>query len=196
MLRRFRHSLVARITLLGVALALIGIAGRMAALQWVLRPDIQELVSSQQLALATYMARDIDGKILARQGLVERLAQALPRELLARPAELEMWLAERYALDPLFSLGVIVVPPDGEALIAEAPTLPGRRALKYRDSDWFVAVRDSGRPAIGRPLRGRASNQPLLIMAAPVLDGKGRLLAVLAGVTALAAPGFLDLVQE
>jgi diguanylate cyclase (GGDEF)-like protein len=146
--------------------------------------------------MATYVARDIDAKIVSRQSLVERLAKALPRELLARPAELEQWLAERQTLDPLFSNGIFVVPPDGEGAIADAPAVTTRKTLSYRNSDWFVAVRDSRRPAIGRPTRGRATKEPLVIMAAPVLDGDGRLLAVLAGVTALAAPGFLDLVQE
>jgi diguanylate cyclase (GGDEF)-like protein len=89
-----------------------------------------------------------------------------------------------------------VVPLDGQGLIAESPVLAGRRELDFRKEDWFHAARDDGLFSIGKPKEGRISKQGLITMAAPVHDGRGRIVAIINGTTTLDAPGFLNLIQN
>ncbi len=91
-LRRFLNSIVTRVTLLGLVIVLSGTALRFVVFSDFLREDIATLAASQQLALATYVAHDIDRKITEREQLLRRMARSLPAELLTRPEELHAWL--------------------------------------------------------------------------------------------------------
>ena len=82
------------------------------------------------------------------------------------------------------------------ALLAQYPVVPGRDKLAFSDSDWFQAALRADAPVMSKPQRGRASGEPILVMAAPVRDAAGAVLAVVAGVVALNSPGFLDRLQE
>ncbi|HTZ00291.1 MAG TPA: diguanylate cyclase [Rhodocyclaceae bacterium] len=193
---RFRNRLVVRLAVLAGILVAVAAGARLTLLSSVLRDGIQELVGSHLLSVATYVAGDIDGKILARQRLLEALTRELPPTLLTEPRQLETWLAERHRLAPLFSRGLLVVRPDGQRAIADYPVIAGRRQLDFTASDWFIAVRDRRSFAVGKAGTSRLIGKGIIVMAVPMLDAKGRLLAVIAGVTALDAPGFLDLVQD
>lgn len=184
-----------RLIAFALALVLLGLLVRILLLSGFLREEIEQLITAQQISQADYVAQDIDAKIRARQDLVRQLADHLPVDLLRRPDALQAWLVERQDLYPLFSSGLTVIDLAGIAL-ADASPLEGRRGASYADRDWFKAVRNSGKSVMSPPLLGRISRQPSIVMAAPIKDGYGNLFAVLAGTTALAAPGFLDLVQE
>lgn len=188
-------SLKTRLIVFALALVLVGLAIRVVIMTDFMRDELQQLVSAQQLSLATYVAQDIDAKLRTRQELVRRLAEQLPRNLLQQSDALAAWLAARHDSQSLFSAGLIVVSPAGIAT-TDYPSLPGRRGTSYADRDWFLAIRNSGTSAMGAPTIGRSTHRPGIVMAAPIKDARGQLLGVLAGVTTLNAPGFLDLVQN
>jgi diguanylate cyclase (GGDEF)-like protein len=195
-LRRLASSLVFRLIAFGILLVVLSQFIRLAILSEGLRHDIQEVVASQQLSLATYVAKDIDGKIRMRRQLLETLAKEVPTELLQRPRELDDWLARRHGANPLFSLGLFVVPASGDGIVADFPSVPERRRIRFSDLEWFNQARNEARFAIGKPTLGRASHKPVVVMAAPCFNRAGQVVAVVAGATALDAPGFLDLVQN
>lgn len=194
--RRIARSLVVQVVALALVITIFGTAVRFTLLSNTLRDSIEELVTAHLLSEATFVASDIDEKIRARKQLLETMAKQLPPSLLEQPRELERWLAERHALAPYFSLGMTVVPADGHGVLAEFPLVPGRRQLDFSDSDWFRAARDNAAFAIGKPTVGRVVNQGIIVMAAPILDARGRVRAVLNGVSTLDTPGFLNLIQN
>lgn len=194
--RRLANSLIVQVVALALLITIIGTAIRFTLLSNTMRDGIQALVTAHLLSEATYVAGDIDEKIRARKRLLETMARQLPPALLEHPRALEGWLAEHHALAPYFSLGLAVLPANGNGVIAEFPLLPGRRQLDFSDSDWFRAARDNRAFAIGKPTVGRVVNQGIIAMAAPILDARGRVLAVIHGATTLDAPGFLNLIQN
>ncbi len=189
-IRRITDSIFTRLMLLGLCLVVLGIVLRHQALTDFLRKDLATVVESQQLALASYIARDVDDKIVQRQALLERLAAAMPPDLLEQPEKLRAWLRERYEYQPLFSAGLFVVDARGIAL-ADYPALEGRVGADYSDRD-YIAAGLAGKPHVGRPVMGRAAKEPVLPISVPVRDDKGEVKGVLAGISALAAPGFLN----
>jgi diguanylate cyclase len=189
-IRRITDSIFTRLMLLGLCLVLLGIVLRHHALTDFLRKDLATVVESQQLALASYVARDVDDKIVQRQALLERLAAAMPPELLEQPEKLRAWLRERYEYQPLFSAGLFVVDVRGVAL-ADYPVLEGRVGTDYSDRD-YIAAGLSGTPYVGRPVIGRAAKEPVLPIGVPLRDRNGEVRGVIAGISALAAPGFLN----
>lgn len=189
-IRRITDSIFTRLMLLGLCLVVLGIVLRHHALTDFLRKDLSAVVESQQLALARYVARDVDDKIVQRQALLQHLAAAFPPDLLEQPEKLRAWLQERYEYQPLFSAGLFVVDARGIAL-ADYPVLEGRVGAGYADRD-YIAAGLAGNPYVGRPVIGRAAKEPILPIAVPLRDGKGEIKGVLAGISALAAPGFLN----
>ncbi|MDD2923961.1 GGDEF domain-containing protein [Rhodoferax sp.] len=189
-LRPLFKSIITRLLLLGLGMVLTGAVVHYYKVTRFLREDLSTVVEGQQLALATYVARDIDYKIVQRQHLLEGLAASLPRHLLSQPEQLRAWLKERHEYQPLFSLGLMVITPLG-ATLADYPALPQRAHASFAGRDDIEAAL-TGFFYIGRPLVDHVTHQPVLPMAAPLKDRQGEVQAVLVGVTALAAPGFLD----
>lgn len=190
------QSIKFRLLAVGVLLTLAGVFFRLAFSLPYLQEQVRDLVASQQLSLANYVARDIDYALSARIRLIETLADDFPRHLLQKPEQLQAWLRGRQHLNPLFNSGLLVVPPSGDGLLSEYPVLGGRARLGFADSDWFRKSLRTAGVAIGKPTHGRVDGDPLVIMARAVRDDAGRVVAVIAGVSVLNAPGFLDRLQD
>ncbi len=178
-----------------VIFVVIGSFLRGVLLTTIIGDDISTIIAHQQGVIADNLAIDINDRLTSRLNFLLRLSESLPLALLDDPPSLRAWLAERQKLLPLFSNGLIVVPAHGKGLIAEYPEIPTRSQLDYADRDWFLGARDTGQATIGRPYRGRVSDDPLIVMAVPLGAPGAAPKAVLAGVAALSAPGFLDMIQ-
>ncbi len=187
---RIFDSIVTRLLLLGLCIVLAGAAVLYYTLSRFMREDMGAVVASQQLALANYIASDVDQKIAERQRLLEQLSAALPAELLERPQALQAWLQQRYQYQPLFKGGIFITDARGVAL-ADFPVLPNRRGADYADRD-YIRAGMAGQAYVGKPVLGRAVREPIVPIAVPKKNARGEVLAVLAGITPLADPGFLD----
>lgn len=192
--KRISNSLVTRLVLFGILLVIGGGFARYVMQTRYLREDLTQLVSAQQMALADEVAREVDYKIRERRQFLDQLAATLPRDLLAQPARLEAWLAERYRLNPVFKLGLLVIAADGRVIV-DFPRVSGRRGVSAASNPGFQRAMQ-GKAGVGMPLFGTFTKQPVLPMGVPLKDGRGRVEAVLVGVTALTAPDFLDRINQ
>ncbi|WP_211444619.1 diguanylate cyclase domain-containing protein [Collimonas humicola] len=190
------QSIKFRLIGLGILIIVAGIGLRLFFALPFAQGLLRDEVAAQQLSVASYVARDIGHSIQARRALLAELSSVLPPALLSQPQQLTAWLRERQRINPLFNSGLLVVPPDGKGVLAQYPTVPGREGLVFSDSDWFRAALQADAPVMGRPKRGRANGEPILVMAAPVHNEAHQVVAVLAGVVVLNTPGFLDRLQE
>ncbi len=192
--RRIANSIATRIILIGVLLLLAGNVVRYFTLSSYLRENITEVMAAQQLTLANYVAREVDQKVVARQNMLTQVAAELPPKLLQQPGALQSWLTQRHQYQPLFSEGLVVCTPDGRA-IAGTARHSGQTLPPHGDADLIQAAR-TGTLTVGRPLWDSATSQAVLPVAAPVKDGTGTVRALLVGVTALSAPGFLSFTDQ
>lgn len=194
MMAFFGSSLKTRIAVVSVLLFLAGISLITFFATRILHDDMQEVLSQQQMTSVSYIARDIDAKLTLRLESLKRVALNMPPALFNDPPAMQQWLEDRKAIHTLFSIGLMVVPPDGGPTIGDAPRLI-TRPKSFVDRDWYIGVMSTGRPFISKPLIARATGEPALVIAIPVFDNDKKLLGILAGVTPLAAPGFLDLIN-
>ncbi|WP_338647617.1 diguanylate cyclase domain-containing protein [Pseudomonas sp. ML2-2023-3] len=185
------NSIVTRLLLVALCIVIFGAVIREYALTKFLHEELSTVVKKQQLALATYVAHDIDRKITQRQMLIQRLAASLPIDLIAQPGKLSVWLKEHYEYQVLFSAGLFIVSPDGQ-LLAGYPAQKGQATAHYSNRDYIEAGR-AGRSLIGRPELTGGVKEPMLPIAAPIFNDTGKVQSILVGFTALAAPGFMEL---
>jgi diguanylate cyclase (GGDEF)-like protein len=191
------HSIKFRLIALGVVLVLIGVIIRVSFALPFAQKLLLNVIESQQLSIATYVARDIDNSILARRALIGELGATLRPALLQQPENLARWVRQRQRINPSFNR-LVVLRPDGRAVFTQYPEVKQPPNFDYSKADWFQAIlqANTDAPVMSEPHRGIASGQPLLIMAVPVRDSDRHVVAILAGVVILNTTGFLDRLQD
>lgn len=192
--RKVADSIVTRIIVLGIGLILAGALIRYLILSKILLGDFTNVIESQQEAIATYVAKDIGYKLGIRQTTLGQMARTLPPALVHRPEELRAWLGERHDLAPLFTAGLIVTDRAGRPL-ADYPPQAGRHGIVAPAPNYLQGILAGTTPA-GQLFIAHEAREATLQMAFPILDGGGKVVATLTGITALTAPGFLDQLQH
>lgn len=185
------HTIKFRIIALALILIVVGVVVRIAVALPAAQDLLRNLVAGQQLSIASYIARDVGHSLNVRRAYIQRLAESLPTALLQQPDALRTWLDERRRVMPLFSHDLLVVRVDSNTVLVGDPGLAGHPQADFADSQWFQAALRAGVPVLGKPRRAGAAANPIIVMAMPVRDASQRVVAVLAGVADLNAPGFL-----
>ena len=189
------RSLRLRLTLTILIILLVGIWGVVTYVSAALRQDLQRVLGEQQLALVTAMADNIDKDVRVRIQALEALARDLAPALKLAPAAVQAELMHRPGYQALFNRGVFVLSQDGRAM-ADNPHAPGRVGRNYGDELDVARVLEEGTPVVGRLRLGSAVNVPVIPLAVPVLDQKGRVVGAIIGLTDLGAPNFLDQISS
>ena len=191
-LNRFCNSLITRLVLFGTTVVLLSAAIRYYVIIDFLRQEQIAVVAEQQSVIASYLAHDINHRILERRHYLEQLAATLPIGLLGKPEQLQGWLAERQILQPIFSRGLYITDASGKVIVDYPVNNRVGRELGIYPG---VQRAQSGVVVVGEPMLGHISEQPVLPMLAPVRSADGRLVAVLGGTSAINDAGFLDQLQ-
>jgi diguanylate cyclase (GGDEF)-like protein len=189
------HTLKFRLIALGGMLIIVGVLVRSVVVLPFVQTLWRELVMAQQSSIATYIARDIEESVDARRTLIKKLADAVPVSLLQQPTALAAWLADRQHYTGLFDDSLLALPSHGVGVLASTSAWSGSVSPDFPQEQWFQDVLLSREPVISKPLRAAIGGGPIIIMAAPILDTEGRVTAILAGVSRLDAPGFLQALQ-
>ena len=186
----FRYSFKFRVMVLTIAMFVAGVwslsfyAGRL------LRHDIQQLVSDQQISAVSVVAAEISANVVDRLNALEVIAQGITVPLLADPAMLHAYLEQRPILAVLFNAGAFVTRLDGVA-VAEVPRI-GRVGVNYLNREAIAAAIRENRASVSEPVIGTKLAVPSFAMAVPIRDAQGTVIGALAGVTDLSITNFLD----
>jgi PAS domain S-box-containing protein len=144
--------------------------------------DFTRVLFAQQTALINRTAEELDDKLSMLLGIIALSAKNQPQEISGDAAALRGYYADRAVLS-LFD-DVLILDPQGK-VISDLPVVPGRVGVDARDRAYFKRVMATRQPLIAEPVIGRAGKQPIVQMAAPILDRKGEVQAVLIGVLRL-----------
>ncbi len=159
-----------------------------------LRGEVAARIESEQFSFLATMAEHLEERIGNRLRALEAATPSIPIALLDHPAVLEQYLRSKTTLGTLFD-DLFIFDASG-ILIVDWPAHPGRRGLNLADRDYITAVREKMQSAISQPLVGRASGQPMIILAAPVKDAGGKLRAIIGGVLNLNKPNLIGEVSK
>jgi len=147
-----------------------------------MQEDFTKVLFAQQSALVKRTAEELDGKLSMLLGIISLSASQQPRAISGDSAALREYYRDRAVLS-LFD-DVLVLDAKG-IVIADLPQMPGRQGVNASDRAYFRRVMQTRKPLITEPVIGRSGKQPIVQMAAPVLDEKGEVACVLLGVLKL-----------
>jgi PAS domain S-box-containing protein len=162
-----------------------------------LRLDMQRMLGEQQFSVVSVLAADINSELNNRLKSLEMISKEINPAHLKNQASLQALLESNSVFQLQFNAGTIVIRPDG-VTIADVPISSGRIGINYLNADnrEFIVEAFNGKSTISRPLMGKRLKTPIIVMATPIRDNRGKVIAVLAGVTSLASPNFLDRIAE
>ncbi len=174
------YSLKLKLTLGAIILGALLLFGQSVIQFYSLRSDLVRRVETEQFTLLSVLAEQLDEKISDRLHALSAAAPSLPQEQLGDLNDLEKYLRSQTALLSLFD-DLYVFDRHG-TLLVDWPVKPGRRTLDMSERDYIKNVQRTLRATISQPILGRATRQPIIVLAAPVLDARGELVAILGGV--------------
>lgn len=167
-----------KLALFSVAIFVLGIG----SLSWFvvdgLRKDFSALIDAEQQTTVNFVARTIERELELRRNALAAMAQQVSKILQKDPRQLGEYMATRAVSPTIFTRDIFVISRDG-IRIGEAPDR-GTIGSSYVNSDYFKEVLATGQSVIS-PRIGRFARTPVLVVAVPVRDASGAVIAVLCG---------------
>ena len=182
-------SLKLKLTLGAIAIALLLLLVQFFGQFYSLRGDLTARIESEQFQLLSVLGNHLDDKIDERLSALAQSAQSVPQDKPDDLKALEQHLQNEHALLTLFD-DLYIFDHNGNLLV-DWPLKPGRRGLDMSGRDYIQAVRSERKPFISQPILGKATKQPIVVLAAPVLNNKGELVAIVGGVLNLYKPNLI-----
>ena len=177
-----RLSLKLRVLILVAAMLVLCIWGLAWQVAAVTQADLERSIAAQLSATADSAAKNLDHEIGLRSDLLSKLAAGISSSpgMLGDPAKLQHFLDERYLASIMFSAGAFVANKEG-IQIADFPHVAGRKGGFIGDREYFREVMAGGKIVISRPIFGRFSKKPIVIIALPLKNSLGATIGVLGG---------------
>jgi len=140
----------------------------------------RDAIVTQQYALVTEMARDIDNTIRRTQETLFAKAAAIPGEAATDSALAQRLLNSESDLYTTFDNGVYIFSVTGR-MIAEYPDQK-RQGRDYSYREYFRKTMETGKPYVSAPFfSSKAHHHPAVMLTAPLYDGNGKIIAILGG---------------
>ena len=182
------RSIKTKVTLI-VTISVVTLLGLVSALQiYRVKSDFRVVLGNQQMTLAARVADDIDEKLGSAQMILVGASRTIPPEIARSPAQLRKNIEPRSGLQLLFD-NILVISNTGTTLVDLRGT--GLEGVNVSDREFFTKVKGDRKPHISQPFLGRNLKQPFVVLAAPILDGRGEVVAILGGSLNLLRPNFL-----
>lgn len=157
----------------------------------VLEKEIKQIISDQQYALASSLAREIDDKLSISQAILMQTAHRLQKSMLADEKALQRFLDEAREAHAVFDDGLFLFSPSG-ILVAHSPYEPQIRGNDYSFREYYKQTLRTNRPYISRAYHSSKPHQNLAIMfTVPLFDAEDQLFAILGGSLDLMRNNFL-----
>lgn len=185
------HLLKTRVTLLTLAIFLIGLWSLAFYASSMLRRDTERLLGDQQFSTVSFMAAEINHEVADRLLALATVANDIHPAALGDPAALQTLLEQHPTLQILFNGGTFALRLDGTA-VAGAPlpaTLPGGNDI---GRGFMADALQTERATVNRPVMGQTQEAPMIGISAPIRDPQGQVIGALVGVIDLGTPNFLE----
>ena len=180
-----------RVTLLTLAIFMIGIWFLSYYVSIKLQQDMAKQIKEQQLSSTALLANQISNDLLERQTTLEKLAEKIGEIGLNHPAQIQLFLEDRFVIRRDYNAGAYVTNFDGVAIAAVPHTIK-RIGISFRDRTHITEALDQGKSSISHILPGKVLPNMIFSIAVPIRDREGKIIGVLAGVIDLKQPNFLD----
>ena len=182
-------SIKLQLSLSVMAMGLLLLLVQLGLQFYVLRSDIVQRIETHEFRQLTSFASNLDERLQDSMDMLSEVAQHLPEAPLHDLNKLELLLKREHALLTVYD-DLYIFDAKG-VLLVDWPIKPGRRTLDMSSRDYIQGVIKNHGPVISKPILGRATQQPIVVVAAPIFDKDEKLVGILGGVLNLYKPNLL-----
>ena len=182
-------SIRLQLALSAIALGILLLLAQLGIQFYVLRADIVQRIERHEFRQLTDFAANLDEKLAESMEMLTSITPNISEQQLGDSKALQAALQRESALLTVFD-DLYVFNAKG-LLLVDWPVKPGRRLLDMSGRDYIQEVVRTHRTVISKPLLGMATKQPIVVVAAPIVDAQNRLLGIVGGVLNLYKPNLL-----
>jgi signal transduction histidine kinase/DNA-binding response OmpR family regulator len=182
-------SIRLQLALSAIALGILLLLAQLGIQFYVLRADIVQRIERHEFRQLTDFAEYLDEKLEESMDMLTSITPNISAQQLSNTQSLQSTLQRESALLTVFD-DLYVFNAQG-LLLVDWPVKPGRRMLDMSERDYIQEVVKTHKTVISKPILGKATKQPTVVVAAPILDEHNRLLGIVGGVLNLNKPNLL-----
>ncbi|MEK7346147.1 MAG: response regulator [Pseudomonadota bacterium] len=182
-------SIKLQLSLSAIAMAILLLLAQLGLQFYVLRGDIVQRIEKHEFRQLTDLANHLDEKLQNSIAMLANVALNAPSAAPGQLAPLELFLKHEHALLTVFD-DLYIFDAQG-VLLVDWPVKPGRRTLDMSSRDYIQGVIRTGQAVISKPILGKATKQPIVVVAAPIRDKNNQLVGIMGGVLNLYKPNLL-----
>ena len=185
------QSLQLRITLLTLAVVMLGFWTLIFYVGRNMHSDLEHMLSEQQRSVVALHAQEIDRTLTERIGLLNNVTKLITAEHFGNYRKLQALLESRPALPSSFNGGYFITDIHGTA-IASYPDSAKRLGMNYMDREHVANALKGDKSTVGMPLMSKTMQKPVVPIAVPIHNERGKVVGSLVGVIDLAQRNFLE----
>jgi signal transduction histidine kinase/DNA-binding response OmpR family regulator len=182
-------SLKLQLSLSALAMAVFLLLAQFTLQYQVMRGDIVQRIEKNEFQQLTSLASHLDEKLQDSVNMLSRVARNAPLPAYGQAEVLEKFLQQEQALLTVFD-DLYLFDAQG-VLMVDWPVKPGRRMLDTVSRDYIQGVIKTRKAVISAPVLGRATQQPIVVVAAPIWNAEQQLVGIMGGVLNLYQPNLL-----
>ncbi|PUE09483.1 hypothetical protein B9Z51_11530 [Limnohabitans sp. T6-5] len=182
-------SIKLQLSLSAIAMGIVLLLAQLGLQFYVLRGDIVQRIEKHEFRQLTDFVRNLDEKLQDSKDMLASVGLNVPAEDMHDLSKLELLLQREHALLNVYD-DLYIFDAQG-VLLVDWPIKPGRRALDMSSRDYIQGVIKTQQPVISKPILGKATQQPIVVVAVPILDHQKRLVGIMGGVLNLYKPNLL-----
>lgn len=182
-------SIKLQLSLSVMAMGLLLLLVQLGMQFYVLRSDIVQRIETHEFRQLSSFASNLDERLQDSMDMLSEVAQHVLAAPLNDLGKLEQLLQREHALLTVYD-DLYIFDAKG-VLLVDWPVKPGRRTLDMSSRDYIQGVIKTQAPVISKPILGRATQQPIVVVAAPIFDSQQQLIGMMGGVLNLYKPNLL-----
>lgn len=182
-------SIQLQLSLSAIAMVVLLLLAQLGLQFYVMRGDIVQRIEKHEFRQLTDFATHLDEKMQDNVSMLATVALNVPADNMTQLPALERLIQREHAL--LTAYDDLYIFDAKGVLLVDWPIKPGRRNLDMASRDYIQGVIATGAPVISKPFLGRATQQPIVVIAAPIFDRNKRLVGIMGGVLNLYKPNLL-----
>ena len=182
-------SIKLQLSLSAIAVGFVLLLAQLVLQFSVLRGDIVQRIEKNEFRSLTAVAQSLDEKLQISMDMLASVGANVPPSSLRNIAALEKFLQREYALFNVYD-DLYIFDAKG-VLLVDWPIKAGRRTLDMSSRDYIQGVIATEKTVISKPILGKATKQPIVVVAAPIKDANGQLVGIIGGVLNLYKPNLL-----
>jgi len=187
-------SLKLQLSLSAMAMAIALLLAQFVLQSQVMRSDIVQRIEKHEFQQLRELASHLDEKLQDSINMLGKVALNAPVAALGQLDSLEKFIQNEKALLTVFD-DLYVFDAKG-VLLVDWPVKPGRRTLDMSARDYIQGVIKTGQAVISAPILGRATQQPIVVVAVPIRDANQQLVGIMGGVLNLYKPNLLGAIAN